>query len=79
MISATTETGAQRGVQLGVGFAAFTPGVHKCWRGDITQPNGKAAFWSNDRQSQYLQPCSGAKEWYAYLEYPQPVNPFLTH
>jgi len=66
VITAYTSTGAQRGVVTGQPYAVYPPGVFKCWKGDITSvPGGKAAFWSSDKNSAYLKPCTGATNYYA--------------
>jgi hypothetical protein len=54
------------GLVVGIEYATFTPGVHDCWKGDISAvPGGSSEFFTKDKKSAYAQPCDGMTEYYA--------------
>ena len=70
VINAVTNSAAKSGISAGIGFATFTPGVYKCWRGDISKvPGGADEFWSSDKNSAYLRVCAGSTEYYVKSGY----------
>lgn len=57
VISAVTDSGASNGV-AGVAYPSFSPGVNKCWKGNITA----IKIWSRD--ASLVQPCCGMGQFY---------------
>jgi hypothetical protein len=61
VITAYTDAGCtERSVPVGTPYAAYPPGVNKCWKGNISAiPD----FWS-PRNSIHSRPCCGMTEYY---------------
>jgi len=69
VITAVTDAlspAVKEGLIVGIEYATFTPGVHDCWKGNISAvPGGSTEFFTKDKQSDYAKPCDGMTEYYA--------------
>ncbi|PNH09021.1 hypothetical protein TSOC_004361 [Tetrabaena socialis] len=65
VLSVTTSSRAHPAVGAGVNYAASTPGVYQCWRGDVSKtPGGTTVFFGTNTQ-EYDRPCCGMTAYYA--------------
>jgi hypothetical protein len=63
-VVSTNSTNAFPNHPTGVNYALFTPGVFKCWKGDITTISN---FWATDKslEKTLTQPCAGMTNYYS--------------